>query len=411
MGRSKAPVTKIFDLPCGMKLFCSRAPLVLEYFGVAVNSGSRDEADGLYGLAHFVEHTIFKGTERRRACHIINRMESVGGDLNAFTSKEETNVYSVFPRGNLSRAVELIADLLENSRFPQKEIDKEREVVRDEIDSYLDTPSEAVYDDFEDLFFSGSQLGHNILGTDKSLDGFSPEVCREYLVQNFCGPRMVAYYLGPEAPERVFAKVSRGFAGLRQEGAPLVRVCPERQPAFNIRRETDTHQSHTVIGAHLPGIGAPQRHAIALVTNLLGGPGMNSRLNVSLRERRGLVYTVEALTTIFSDCGMFNIYYGCDPSDRDHCLDLIYRELESLNANALSQRALMAAKKQYIGQLLVASEGLEQTILSAGRSLLLTGEITTRKQVEDAVARITLDDVAEVASMLRPELCSVLSLG
>lgn len=403
--------TEIFDLPCGMRLVCHRAPLVLEYFGVAVNAGSRDEQEGEFGLAHFVEHTIFKGTGRRRAGHIINRMEAVGGDLNAFTSKEETNVYSVFPRGNLVRAIELIADLLVNSRFPEKEIDKEREVVRDEIDSYLDTPSEAVYDDFEDLFLAGSQLGHNILGTDTDLDRFTPEVCRGYLVDNFHGRRMVAYYLGPEPPARVFAKVSRGFADMRSDGRPIERIAPKAVERFNIRRDIDTHQSHTVVGARLPGIGDTKRDAIALVTNILGGPGMNSRLNISLRERRGLVYTVEASTTMFSDCGLFNVYFGCDPGDRDRCLELVWRELLALADKPLTAGKLAAAKKQYLGQMLVASENLEQVILSTGRALLMTGEVRSRRQMEESVAAVSVDDVVEAATMLRPEECSVLSLG
>lgn len=402
---------KIFELPGGMRLLWRRLPLALEYFGVAVNSGSRDEQPGHYGLAHFVEHTIFKGTDRRRASHIINRMEAVGGDLNAFTSKEETNVYSVFPKGNLSRAVDLIADLLMNSRFPQREIDKEREVVRDEIDSYLDTPSEAVYDDFEDLFFAGSQLGHNILGSDKELDGFTPDVCRRYLTGNFYGGRMVAYYLGPEPSEKVLRVVSRGFEGFRTEGVSLDRILPPVTAVFDQRREIDSHQSHTVIGARLPGLSTDKRDAIALVTNILGGPGMNSRLNVALRERRGLVYTVEASTTMFSDCGMMTVYFGCDPADRGRCLDLVRRELTSLSVSGLTDRALAAAKKQFLGQMLVASENLEQGILGMGRSLLMTGKVRTRAEIEQAVESISHDDVAWVAGMLRPEVCSVLSLG
>lgn len=407
----KELVTEIYELSCGMRLVCCRMPLVLEYFGVAVNAGSRDERIGEFGLAHFVEHTIFKGTSRRRSCHIRNRMEMVGGDLNAFTSKEETNIYSVFPKGNLSRAVDLISDLLIDSQFPAVEIDKERDVVKDEIDSYLDSPSEAVYDDFEDLFFKGNQLGHNILGTDNDLETFSTDVCRRYLIENFHGGRMVAYYLGPEAPKRVFEKVSRGFAGMRADGLPLNRRKPVRLPNFNVRQQIETHQSHTVIGSALPGLGCAQRDAIALVTNILGGPGMNSRLNIALREKRGLVYTVEASTTMFSDCGLFNIYFGCDPDDRDRCLDLVWRELSSLATNSMTPRMLTAAKKQYLGQMLVASENLEQMILSTGRALLMTGRVRTRCEMEQAVDAISLDDVAEVAAMLSPDKCSVLSLG
>lgn len=394
-----------------MRLVCRRAPLVLEYFGVAVNAGSRDEAPDRFGLAHFVEHTIFKGTFRRRACHIINRMEAVGGDLNAFTSKEETNVYSVFPRGNLSRAIDLIADLIVNSRFPETELDKEREVVRDEIDSYLDTPAEAVYDDFEDMFYRGSQLGHNILGTDKALDSFTPAVCRGYLTENFTAPRMVAYYLGPEPPEKVLQRVQAGFAGVPVAGDALHRVRPVANSRFDERRRIETHQSHTVVGASIPGLDVGNRETMALITNILGGPGMNSRLNVSLRERRGLVYTVEASTTMFSDCGLFNVYFGCDPADRDRCLELVFRELHRMTSEPLTPRALAAARKQYLGQLLVSSENLEQIILSTGRSLLLTGEVLSRREVEEAVMRISAEDILEAAAMLEPELCSVLSLG
>ena len=409
--RMKEKAVEIFSLPGGIRLVCRRAPLVLEYFGVAVNAGSRDEAPDRFGLAHFVEHTIFKGTFRRRACHIINRMEAVGGDLNAFTSKEETNVYSVFPRGNLSRAIDLIADLIVNSRFPETELDKEREVVRDEIDSYLDTPAEAVYDDFEDMFYRGSQLGHNILGTDKALDSFTPAVCRGYLTENFTAPRMVAYYLGPEPPEKVLQRVQTGFAGVPVAGDALHRVRPVANPRFDERRHIETHQSHTVVGASIPGLDAGNRETMALITNILGGPGMNSRLNVSLRERRGLVYTVEASTTMFSDCGLFNVYFGCDPADRDRCLELVFRELHRMASEPLTPRALAAARKQYLGQLLVSSENLEQIILSTGRSLLLTGEVLSRREVEEAVMRISAEDVLEAAAMLEPELCSVLSLG
>lgn len=222
---------------------------------------------------------------------------------------------------------------------------------------------------------------------------------------------MVAYYLGPMAPAKVFEKVSHGFAAMRVTGAPLDRKAPINVPNFNIRQQIDTHQSHTVIGSALPGLGCAQRDAIALVTNILGGPGMNSRLNIALREKRGLVYTVEASTTMFSDCGLFNIYFGCDPDDRDRCLELVWRELSSLLSKPLTPRMLAAAKKQYLGQMLVASENLEQMILSTGRALLMTGKVRIRREMEQSVESITLDDVAEVAAMLTPDKCSILSLG
>lgn len=403
--------TDILTLPCGMRLFCRQTQMQVEYFGIAVNAGSRDERPGMEGLAHFVEHTIFKGTEHRRSFHIINRMETVGGDLNAFTSKEETNVYSVFPAGNLARAAELIADLILNSRFPADEIGREREVVRDEIDSYLDTPSEAVYDEFEDLFFKGNGLGHNILGTTHSIDAFTPEVCRRYLTDNFGADRMVAYYMGPEDPQRVAKTVGRYFGQLAMSKIQLDRRKPDILPAFDIRRDSDTHQCHTVIGVPIPGILSEDNPAIQLVINILGGPGMNSRLNVSLRERRGLVYTVEASTTLFSDCGLMCIYFGCDPDDRQRCLDLVWRELASLSAKPMTLRALEAAKRQYQGQMLVASENAEQVILSAGRSLLLTGRVKSLAEIQQSVAGISLDDIARTAAMLSPDRCSVLSIG
>lgn len=405
-------ISKIFTLPSGMKLLCFCAPAAVEHFGVSVNSGSRDErGPDRYGLAHFVEHTIFKGTENRRASSIINRMESVGGDLNAFTSKEETNVFSIFPKGNLRRAVELISDLISNSIFPQAELDKEREVVRDEINSYLDTPSEAVYDDFEDLFFAGSQLGHNILGTDGALDGFSSEVCRSYLISNFVGQRMVAYYMGERTPEEVCKIVEKRMTGIPAAGTPLNRIPPVEVEKFDIRRELDTHQSHSVVGAALPGAGSQMRDAIALMTNILGGAGMNSRLNVSLRERRGLVYMVEASTTIFSDCGLFNIYFGCDPSDRDRCLDLVLRELRMFARKPLGAGQLAAAKRQFVGQLLVASENSEQLLLNSARGLLLNGELRTMEEIARSINSLTPEDLLMAASLIEPSRCSVLTLG
>lgn len=399
-----------FLLPNGLRVVCRQAPIPVEYFGVTVNSGSRDELPDRHGLAHFVEHTIFKGTQRRRSYHVINRMESVGGELNAFTTKEETTIYSVAPRGNLVRAAELIADLVGNSVFPRQEIERERDVVRDEIDSYLDSPSEAVYDDFEDLIFAGSQLGHNILGTREALDGFTPEVCRDYITSNFTASRMVAFYVGPVTPERVRSVIERHFGGLPSVVRPLDRVVPEAVAPFSVEKRIDSHQAHTVIGARVGGLYSDDRFTLGVITNILGGPGMNSRLNVALRERRGLVYVVDASVSLMSDCGLFTVYYGCDPSDNRRCRDLVMKELARIGREPMTERALTAAKNQYLGQLIVASDNHEQTALSWARTTMFLDRIPTPAEVRERIEAITPADVVRVAQAIAPDGVSSLTL-
>jgi len=391
-----------FTLSNGLRLVCRRTHSNADYFGVAINAGSRDETPGTYGLAHFVEHTIFKGTLRRHASHIINRMEAVGGELNAFTTKEETNVYAAFPHGNAARAVELIADLVINSQFPERELAKEREVVRDEIDSYLDVPSEAVFDSFEDEFFAGSQLGHNILGLSENLDRFTPEVCRSYIESHYVAERMVAYYSGRMQPERVAALVERYFAALPAAGIPLCRVVPPEVTHFDSTRSIDSHQAHCVIGARVPSIESGARTSLALITNILGGPGMNSRLNVSLRERRGLVYAVDAGMTSFSDCGLFTVYFGSDPADAPRCRALVADELARIASEPLTDRQLRMAKKQFLGQTAMASDNGEQIALNAGRSMLLLGRVVTADDLRRDVEALTAEQLREIAACLTP---------
>lgn len=395
-----------------MKIVCLPDTSKVGYFGVTINAGSRDEAKGLYGLAHFVEHTIFKGTAKRRAVHILNRMEAVGGELNAFTTKEETTVYSIFPQGNLSRAVELISDLLRNSVFPEKELEKEREVVREEIDSYLDTPSEAVFDEFENLFFAGSQLGHNILGETETLDKFTTQVCREYITSAYTPDRMIAFYSGPISPQRAIATISRRFADLPACKAPtLNRIPPIPLPTFDIRRDLGTHQAHCVMGAAVPGILSNERIPLGLITNILGGPGMNSRLNVALRERRGLVYAVDANLTMMSDCGLFTIYFGCDPSDTARCAHFVKKELDRITSQPLSSHALNSAKQQYLGQLVIASENREQTVLNAARSTLFFGSVPPITEIHRQIIDLEPDTLLHAARHLAPSLFSSLTLG
>lgn len=379
------------------------------YCGVAVRVGSRDEDARSYGLAHFVEHTIFKGTEKRSSWHIINRMEAVGGELNAFTTKEETVVYSAFPSGNLTRGAELIADLIISSRFPEKELEKEREVVADEIDSYLDSPAEAVFDDFEDLIFAGSPLGHNILGTRDALASFTSRQCRDYLRKWYVPENMVVFYAGSMSSDRVFGVFDRYFAPLgdisRDRTALTHGEKPGKAAPFCEKRVIDSHQCHTVIGSRICSLDSPQRFAAALYTNILGGPGMNSLLNIALREKRGLVYSVDATTGLFSDCGVMAVYYGCDPKDNDLCRKLIVDTIDSVSSGYLTSRRLEAAKKQYLGQVVIAGENIENHILAMARHYLFTGQVTSRSEMTEAIRAISPADMQSLSSSL--ELSSI----
>lgn len=397
------PDIREFTLPTSHRLVCLHTRRPIGIFGFTVNAGSRHElAPEEHGLAHFVEHTIFKGTSRRRSWHINSRMEAVGGELNAYTTKEEITFYSIFPRGNLARAAELLADLAFNATFPQKELDKEREVVLEEIQSYLDTPSELVFDEFENLLFSGTPLGHAILGTEENLRGFDTEACRRYVDRLFTPSRMVLFYAGSEAPERVRAIVSRRFESSASRADIVIPepALPEAAEVFTTVRDIDSHQAHTVMGARVPGQFAPERHALALLTNIIGGPGMNSRLNTELRERRGLVYSADASLSLMADCGLFNIYFGCNADDTERCSDIARGILRDLAEHPLSPRRLAAAKKQYLGQLAVAAASLEQTILSLARSELIIGKIPDPETTVKEINEVTADQLAQDASLL-----------
>ncbi len=394
--------TTYYTLPSGLRIIAQRASrgTQVEYCGLAVNAGSRDEREGKDGLAHFVEHTIFKGTDKRRSWHIINRMEAVGGELNAYTTKEETMVYSIYPTGYFERAAELIFDLATNSQFPDNELDKEREVVCDEIDSYLDQPSEAVFDDFEERIFAGSRLSHNILGTDESVKRIASADCRQFLHDNYASNNLVFFYIGNLDPEKVRKSVERYAAGLPLHVNRPERLAPSIVEPFMATRYIDSHQANTVIGARLPGMYEIDRHALALVNNILGGPGMNSRLNVSLRERRGLVYSVDASTIIYTDASLLAIYYGCDPEDNRRCYRLILNELDRLANTPLTERQLAAAKKQLIGQMLLGSDNREQMALSTARATLYHGAALTPREVEERIQAVTVDRILAIAQRL-----------
>lgn len=380
------------------------------YCGLAIDAGSRDDAVGKFGLAHFVEHTIFKGTRRRKAWHIINRMERVGGELNAYTTKEETMVYSVFPCEHFGRAAELIADLVANSQFPESELAREREVVLDEVNSYLDSPSEAIYDDFEDMIWRGSMLGHNILGIDADLRGISSEDCRDYLDRLYVPENMVFFALGKMRHDAVARTAERYFGMLGHKLSRGVRVAPAVVPAFHESRTIDSHQSHTLYGAPVFSMYDKRRHAMSLLNNILGGPGMNSLLNVAIRERRGYAYTVESSLSLLSDCGLFTIYFGSDAEHVAPSLRLIGNIIDRLATVPLTARALDAAKKQYIGQLRVASDSREAQILGAAKSVMYYNRIGSKEEAAANIEAVSAAEIMDTAQLLLSAGASVLTM-
>lgn len=399
-------------LPSGLRIVHVSDPhAAAEYFGVTVDAGARDEEPGQYGLAHFVEHTIFKGTPELTSIDIINEMESVGGELNAYTTKEETVVYSIFPFGHLDRAAALIASLVAEATFPDEEIDREREVVADEINSYLDVPADAVADDFEDLIFSGSQLGHNILGTLATLNDFTSQTCRDWLARMFVPTRMTVFYLGATPACEVFRCIERRFSNLPPAcQAPPRRIVPAPAEIFNAVNDIDSHQSHTMLGVRSASMRSPLRHAASLLANIIGGPGMNSRLNVELREKRGLVYSADAVSTMYTDCGLTTIYFGCDTDDTSKCIEIVSDILDDLASHPVGAADLEAAKRQLAGQMVIASESRESTALSAGRALLRYGSVATLGERTEMLMSVTADDLLRAASDLAPSLISRLSL-
>lgn len=411
MTRKHKNDTTYHILSCGMRMVHVHAPGTASAIaGVTTRVGSRDDAPDAHGIAHMVEHNIFKGTQRRSSWHIINRMEAVGGELNAYTTKEETVVYSIYPAGNTARAAELISDLLQNSKFPKKELDKERQVIADEIDSYLDSPADAVFDDFDDMLFAGSSLGHNILGSKSDIERIDSEQCRAYLRHHYTADKMLAFYSGPESATRVAATFERYFHPQPGNDEHSTTGAPAVAAPFDIRRPIESHQDHTIIGARLPGMFSPERHTYALLTNILGGPGMNSLLNISLRERRGLVYSVDASAIWYTDCGAFTVYFGCDPSDTERCRTLVRKCIADVaEGRAINERRLEMAKRQYLGQIVVGSENRESRVLGIARAALFIGKAATAEETESAVRAVGLDALTAAAATIIES--STLTLG
>lgn len=377
------------------------------YCGFAVNAGTRDEEAGEFGLAHFVEHMLFKGTEKRKAWHILNRMENVGGELNAYTTKEETFVYSIFMEEHYGRAFELLTDLIFHSRFPRQEIEKEVDVILDEINSYEDSPSELIFDEFENQLFDGHALGHNILGDEKSLLGFGPESGLSFMKRFYTPGNMLFFSMGRTDFRKIMKMAEHALSDIELPLTARNRIAPGGIVPVTRKIHKETHQAHVLIGARAYSMHDEKRVPLFLLNNLLGGPGMNNRLNVSLREKNGLVYNVESNITSYTDTGLASIYFGTDPKNMEKSLQLVHKELRKLREVKLTATQLATAKKQVIGQLGVSGDNREGLFLGLGKSYLHYNRYDTLPEVFAKVEQLTSEDILEVANeIFAPECLS-----
>jgi predicted Zn-dependent peptidase len=404
-----APIT--FTLPNGIRVIHRSCHGLVSCCGFAVNAGTRHEASNEAGIAHFTEHLLFKGTEKRRSHHILNRMETVGGELNAYTTKEETFLYSLFLENDYERALELLTDLFFHSTFPSEEIEKEKDVILDEINSYEDSPSELIFDDYEDLLFAHHPIGRKILGTPECLKTFEQHSFIDFYNRNYTADRIVFFSQSP-IPVKKWRKLVEKHIGQLVPGvatSAFLSDKPKPQTGFRETFQKETHQSHVILGNRNYEFSHPNRIGMYLLNNILGGPGMNSRLNVSLRERSGLVYSIESNVTSYTDSGLFTIYFGTDPEQTERCLTLVHKELKKLREQTLTTLQLHAAQKQLFGQMMISSEQKENGTLTMGKSMLHFNRFDSMDEVAAKVMRFTPEVLREIANeILDPDSLSML---
>lgn len=389
---------EIIHLANGLRLVYLQKDTVVGHFGVSVLAGSRYEQAHEEGLAHFIEHSIFKGTEKRRAFHILSRLDSVGGELNAYTAKEEIVIYGSFTNVYLQRAIELISDITFHSTFPEKELEKEKEVILDELHSYLDSPSDRIFDDFETHLFKGHPLGGNILGTEQSIRSFTKEHLQDYISRFFTLKNMVVSYVGSEPLKKVQSLVEKYFSEGSEKAISHDLETFNPNPQFKIKEAFGNYQTHAIIGGLAPGYNESARRSMTLLTNILGGPALNSRLTLSIREKHGYSYSVEANYTPYVDTGFWTIYLGTDSKYLEKSLKLVQKELKLLREKKLSSMQLNRAKEQLKGQIALSLEGNAGLMLGLGKSLLLFDQIDTISDIYKEIDTITAEDLLTIAN-------------
>ncbi len=395
---------EVVRLDNGLRLVYLRSNTPVAHLGLNILAGSRYEKEGESGLAHFLEHCIFKGTKKRKSFHVLSRLDSVGGELNAFTSKEEMCLYSSFTKNHFSRASELLADISINANFPEKEIQKEKEIVLDEINSYLDSPSDKIFDDFEGLLFKDHALGENILGTPETVTGFTRENLMSYMARHFHTEASVLSFVGDIPLKKVLKELNKQFAHF-----PKTSELPDlnefhNRTEFQVNSKEANYQVHALIGGYAPGYNEDDRRVAMLLINLLGGPAMNSKLNLSIREKYGYAYNIEANYTAYKEIGLWSIYLGTDKKFLKKTLQLVSKELKALTEKPITERQLTMYKEQYKGQLALSMESNSGMMIGLGKSILLFNEIDTIENIYKAIDDISAADVLAMSKRLFSEV-------
>jgi len=373
------------------------------YLGIIINAGSKNERPEEHGIAHLTEHMLFKGTKSRKSYHILNRLDNVGGELNAYTTKEETAIHASVLTEHYERALELMKDIVFNSVFPQKEIEKEKIVIIEEINAYRDNPAELIFDEFEEIVFKNQPIGRNILGTHETVKSFSRENILSFVERNYSTANMVISSVANLDHKKAISLISKYFQAVPEhpgEVSPLIQ--PDYQPTCTVR-ELDTWQNHCIIGNISYNIHDRKRTGMVILNNILGGQGLNSRLNISLREKNGLAYNVESVYNPYNETGLFSIYFGTDPGNLEKSMAIAYREMKKLRVKKLGILQLERAKNQIKGYVARGFENYESLMLSMGKNMLVFNRIDKPEEIFKKIDAVTADELMDIANEVLDE--------
>lgn len=394
----------LIHLPNGIRVVLHQVPSSVTHACMLINAGARDEEAGRYGLAHFIEHLLFKQTERRNTSQILNRLEAVGGDLNAYTTKEYTCIHASFLTPYLGRALDLFEDLFFHSVFPTHEMEKEKGVILDEMASYLDSPEDSVMDDFEDQLFQGHALGHNILGTADDVMRLNKADITHFIQQHYHPHELVIGISGNYTAKAVTVAAQRIMGNIPAAAHSLrKREAPHRNGTHHMVARKPINQAHYVMGGLAYDTHHDHKTGLLLLNNLLGGMGMSSRLNLIVREQQGIAYTIESGYTPLSDTGIFHIYFGTDAEKAEKAVRLVKKQLKKLREQKLGVMQLYQAKKKFKGQIALGEENRLNLIMALAKSVLDYGQVQTLDEVFRKIDAVTADQLLAIANEIFDE--------